>query len=88
EEGGPWTLVIKSYPSIAEAEREATKYRKDLADKGYDINVLVDGTVMGEYRLVLGTFSTRTGIESARDSLGEALPFDSWMLSLKPQMTA
>ena len=88
EPGGPWTLVMKTFASIKEAEQEATRYRTALADQGYDINVLIDGNAPGEYRLVLGTFATRTGIESARDALGEAIPFDTWMLSLKPQMTA
>ena len=87
EPGGPWTLVIQTFETVEEAEQEATKYRQELAEKGFDINVLMDGT-SASYRLVIGTFATRTGIESARESLGEALPFDAWMLSLKPQMTA
>ncbi len=88
EPGGPWTLVIKTFASIEEAEKEATAYRNELANAGYDINVLVDGTAPGEFRLVLGTFATRSGIESAKETLGSAIPFDAWMLSLKPQMTA
>ncbi len=87
EPGGPWTLVIQTFETVEEAEQEATKYRKELAEKGFDIEVLMDGNAAA-YRLVLGTFATRTGIESARETLGEALPFDAWMLSLKPQMTA
>ncbi|MEM8484304.1 MAG: SPOR domain-containing protein [Bacteroidota bacterium] len=88
EPGGPWTLVIQTFASVEEAEQEASKYREELAEKGFDINVLMDGSEANAYRLVLGTFATRTGIESARETLGEALPFDAWMLSLKPQMTA
>lgn len=88
EPGGPWTLVLASYETIKDAETAAAKYRTDLAESGYQVTVLVDGNTPDEFRLVLGTFATRTGIETAREVLGQDIPFDSWMLSLKPQMTA
>jgi hypothetical protein len=47
--------------------------------------------VIGEahlYRVVAGFFETRSGIETARATLAKAIPFDSWMLSIKPRMTA
>ena len=88
EKGGPWTLVVGSYDSATEAEKSLNNYQKNVNTKGYDTTILSSEEMPRKYRVVVGTFATRSSVETALHMLGEEIPFDTWMLSLKKPLTA
>ena len=88
EKGGPWTLVVGSYTTYEEAQQNAEAYSRKVMGKGYRISVMVDNEKLTTYRVVVGTFATRTSVETALHILGEDVPYDTWMLGLKKPLTA
>ena len=88
EKGGPWTLVVGSFDNEEAAQQYASEYASKVKPKGYPISVLADEGPEMKYRVVVGTFATRTSVETALHMLNEEIPYDTWMLGLKKPLTA
>lgn len=86
--GGPWTLVLNTYDNLPDALASADAYQQQLSAEGYRVKILNIAGEKSEFRVVAGVFETRKSLETAKIKLGDGIPFDTWMLSIKPQMTA
>lgn len=86
--GGPWTLVLNTYDNLPDALASADTYQQQLSPEGYRVKILNIAGEKSEFRVVAGVFETRKSLETAKIKLGDGIPFDTWMLSIKPQMTA
>lgn len=86
--GGPWTLVLNSFDNLTDALASADAYQQQLNPEGYRVKILNIAGEESEFRVVAGVFETRKSLETAKIKLGDGIPYDTWMLSIKPQMTA
>ena len=85
---GPWTVVASSYATYEEASKEARKLEAVLSGETYPIRIIEPGVDSDSYHVVIGVFSTRSSVETARIVLTSELPYDAWIAAMNAQMTA
>lgn len=78
-----YTWVAFSSPDYDEAlEKQLELRQRDLTCE------ILTGDVDQQtyYRLTIGTYNSRKDARSARSKMGNKLPFDAWLLAIKPGM--
>ena len=85
---GPWTLIVETYDSYEAAVDKVIELESSSSVDAIPVRILSDGLIDDKYHVLLGNFSSRTDVETARAVLARELPFDSWIALINPQMTA
>ncbi|MBX2821468.1 MAG: SPOR domain-containing protein [Rhodothermaceae bacterium] len=85
---GPWTLIVETFESYEAAVDKVLELESSTSIDDFPVRILNEGLVEDKYHVLLGHFSSRQEVETARVVLSEELPFDSWIATVNPQMTA
>jgi|GEM_PF-4018123 len=85
---GPWTLIVETFDSYEAAVDKVLELESSTSIDDFPIRIMNEGLVEDKYHVLLGHFSSRHEVETARVVLSEELPFDSWIATVNPQMTA
>jgi cell division protein FtsN len=81
---GGWTIIVGAYPTRPEADSMLAVFRQRLDDATAPVDTLTatDATRF-RFRIAVGQYDTQTEAVSARQTLGEQLPADAWILRLQ-----
>ena len=86
--GGPWTLIVSSMESYDEAVNKVQELERSDDIEALPVRILGNGPIEDRYHVLLGMFSSRTEVETARIMLAKQIPYDAWIAAVNPQMTA
>ena len=86
--GGPWTVIVETVDSYEEAVDKVIELEASSLVDALPVRILGNGPVQDKYHILLGNFSSRKEVETARIVLSKELPFNSWIALTDPQMTA